>query len=138
MNIFIMNNENVCTLTMNYGPIPNSYLYWPACPHCPTSFLLCGWLREDRLSSSKLPADSLSAETSLLCQTCRVASVMTGHMHHDGRDPGAQAVHLADLQAQTCSFPIRCDAAEPEGSTPLAACPRQFPSGCLNHSTPAF
>lgn len=30
--------------------------------------------------------------------------MMTVHMHHDGRDPGAQAVHLTDLQAQTCSF----------------------------------
>lgn len=30
--------------------------------------------------------------------------MMTVRMHRDGRDPGAQAVHLADLQAQTCSF----------------------------------
>lgn len=70
----------------------------------PRHFLLCGRLREDRLSSSKLPADSGSAETSLLYQTCKVAFMMTVHIHHDGRDPDAQTVHLADLQAQTCSF----------------------------------
>lgn len=128
----------MCTLTMNYGLISNSYLYWPACPHCPMSFLLCGWLREDRLSSSELPADSLSAETSLLYQTCRVASMMTVHMHHDGRRPGAQAVHLADLQAQTRSFRSAATPQNQKGPRRSPLAPRQFPSGCLNHSTPAF
>lgn len=97
-----MNNENVRNLTLSYGLIPSSYLYWPACSHCPTLFLLCGWLREDCLSSSKLPADSMNTEPSLLYSTSKVAFLMTVQIQDDGLDPGA--VHLADRQARTCRF----------------------------------
>lgn len=94
----------MCSMTVNYGLIPYSYLYWPACPHWPTSSLLCGWLRKDCLSSSKLPADSMNTETSLLYQTCKVAFMIIVPINNDGCEPGAQTVHLADLQAQTCRF----------------------------------
>lgn len=74
---------------------------WPACPHRPTSVLLCGWLREDRLSSSKLPEDSMNTETSLFYQTCKVAckalrasTSLTCKHRHAGSDP----LHAADWE----------------------------------------
>lgn len=132
----VIMNESVCTLTMTYGLISCSYLYWPACPHCPTSFLLCGWLREDRLSSSKLHADSMNTETSLLYQTCKVA-FMTVQIHDDGRDPGAQAVHLLTRKHRHAdSDPLR--RRRTRRVYDARCCSRLFPSECLNHSTPAF
>lgn len=66
------------------------------------SCCFCVRLKEDRLSSS-----------SFLYRICKVPffpcksqpiMMLTVQSRDDGRNTGAQAVHLNDLQAQTCRF----------------------------------